>query len=72
MEEVENVKSECCGRTMDRCREPTGTQELNTFGRMTFTVTVSDDKTVDAREVEHHEVVKGRGVGTRFTLGTKG
>ena len=34
------------------------------MGSRGVTGTVSDDETVNAREVEHHEVVKGGGVGT--------
>ena len=67
MVEVEDVKSERCRGTYDRCREPPGTEELDAFGRRAVTVTVFDNKTVDAGEVEDHEVAKGGGVGTRVT-----
>jgi len=65
VEEVEDIESERGRGTFDCCREPMGTEELNALGRMAFAGTISDNKTVDAGEVEDHEIVKDRRVGTR-------
>ena len=42
---------------------------MNTFGRRAVTVTVPDNKTVGAGEVENHQVLKGGRVGTRVPDG---
>ena len=67
VEEVEDVKGKRCRRTFDRCRKPTGTDQLNTFGRGAVAVTVSDNEAVSTRKVEYHQVMQRGGTLTRVT-----
>ena len=67
MEEVEDVESESCRRTVDRRWKPTGAEELDIFGSEGIATTVTDNEAVNARQVEYHEVVGRGGSGTRVT-----
>lgn len=49
VEEVEDVKGECCCRTVNRRRKPACTEELNVFGNGAITTAVADDKTMNTR-----------------------
>jgi len=68
VEEVEDVESESCRRTINRCWKPTGTDELDVFGSGAIATTVTDDEAVNARQVEYHEVVGRGGNGTRVAI----
>ena len=40
---------------------------MDVFVGVVFAITIADNKAVGARQVEHHEVARRRGVGTRVT-----
>lgn len=61
VKEVENVKAERGRGAVNGCWEPTCTEKLDMFGRSIRTIAITDDKTVNARQIKHHEVSKGGG-----------
>ena len=67
VEEVEEVKGEHRQRAFESRWEPTGAKELNMFRNVAMAITVMNDEAMSARKVEHHEVLKSRGVRTRNT-----
>jgi len=54
VEEVEDVEGKCRRRTFDRRRKPAGTKELDTSWGGVIATTVTDDKTMNAGQVEYH------------------
>lgn len=71
VEEVEKLEGEGSRWPNDRCGEPACAKELVTTsntGRCT-TVTVSDDNTMNAVQIEDHQVIEGRGGGARVAWG---
>ena len=62
MEEVKNVEGECRRRTVYCCRKPTCTEELDVFGNGSITTAVAGNKTVNTRQIKHHEIMKRGGV----------
>ena len=66
VEEVENIKGECRRRTVYCCRKPACTEELIVFEKGSITTAVADNKLVNARQIEHHEIVKRGGVRARI------
>lgn len=67
VEEVEQAKVKCCCRTIDRCRITAFVEELNVFEKDSTATAVTDNKTVNTRYIEHHEVMEGGGGGADFT-----
>lgn len=69
VEKVEEIEGERRRRTDDRRREPTDTEKLNVLGNIISkpaAATVPDNEAVDSGEVEHHKILKRRGVRTCF------
>lgn len=54
MEEVEHVEIERCRRTFDGRRKPGIAEELDMFGAGVDATTVTDNKAMGTRQVEHH------------------
>ena len=66
-EEVEDVEGKCRCRTVDRCWKPACTEELSVFWEDSIATTVTDNETVNTRQVEHHEILEVGGGGARDT-----